>query len=64
MGPHEIQIVAAPGLWLLQVRGCSRSVAAPGPWLHSCWSPGLLAAGLLAACLDILGNNRLFPYNS
>jgi hypothetical protein len=33
MGPHENQIVAAPGPWLLHVRGCSRSVAAPGPWL-------------------------------
>ncbi|MFN9686301.1 MAG: hypothetical protein ACK583_13710 [Cyanobacteriota bacterium] len=59
--------IAAPGLWLPHVLGCSRSVAAPCPLLlqvcgcprseaalllvSCCWSPGLLAAGLLDSWL-------------
>ncbi len=54
MGPHENQIEAAPGLWLLQVRGCTAAGLLVS-WLPASW---LLDSWLLSTCelLDIPGN--------
>jgi hypothetical protein len=44
--------LAAPGPWLLHVRGCpAAGLLLLVSWTPGCWTPGLLAAGLLDSWL-------------